>query len=140
MVFSPMEYTRDSTGVTYEVPEGFVTDFASIPRPLWPIYPKTGRYQLAAVVHDFLYWEQTTSRKDADQIFLEGMEESGVSKKDRLIIYHAVRQGGEGAWKKNAEQRAAGKPRVIPSEHRDIPANTEWAEYREFLYKEGVRP
>ncbi|MBK1832742.1 DUF1353 domain-containing protein [Roseibacillus ishigakijimensis] len=140
MVASPLIYERASTGEVYEVPEGFVTDFASIPRPLWPIYPKTGRYQLAAVVHDFLYWEQTTTRKEADEIFLAGMIESDVPKKDRTVIYQAVRTGGGRAWKKNAEERAAGKPRQIPSEYRDIPANTEWKEYREFLYKEGVRP
>lgn len=37
------------------VPEGFITDFASIPRFLWSIYPPTGRYQEAAVIHDWLY-------------------------------------------------------------------------------------
>ncbi|MGJ8724980.1 MAG: DUF1353 domain-containing protein [Roseibacillus sp.] len=140
VVEAPLVYERASNGEVYEVPEGFVTDFASIPRPLWPIYPKTGRYQLAAVVHDYLYWDQSLTRKQADDVFLEGMKESEVPKKDRFIIYQAVRKGGEKAWKNNAAQKAAGKPRIIPDEHRDIPANTEWAEYREHLYKEGVRP
>lgn len=140
VVEAPLVYTRASTGVTYTVPEGFVTDFASIPRPLWPIYPKTGRYQLAAVVHDFLYWEQSTTRKEADQIFLEGMKESEVPTKDRSIIYSAVRGGGESAWKKNKEQRDAGQPRIIPSEYRDLPANTTWEEYRAHLVSEGVKP
>jgi hypothetical protein len=40
------------------VEAGFVTDFASIPRPFWVIYAKWGKYGRAAVVHDWLYWRQ----------------------------------------------------------------------------------
>ena len=40
----------------------FMTDFASIPRPLWSILPQWGRYGNAAVVHDFGYWTQTRPR------------------------------------------------------------------------------
>jgi len=51
------------------VPAGFVTDFASTPRALWSVIPPTGRYQLAAVVHDFLYWDQGCTREQADTVF-----------------------------------------------------------------------
>ncbi len=37
------------------VQAGFVTDFASIPRGLWNLFPPTGHYGKAAVVHDWLY-------------------------------------------------------------------------------------
>ena len=47
------------------VPTGFVTDLASIPRPFWSVFPKTGRYAYAAIVHDYLYWTQTVSRDEA---------------------------------------------------------------------------
>lgn len=33
---------------------------------LWPILPPIDRYTRAAIVHDFLYWEQNTTRIDAD--------------------------------------------------------------------------
>lgn len=36
------------------VPKGFRTDFASTPRFLYPIFPPTGAWTKAAVVHDFL--------------------------------------------------------------------------------------
>ncbi|MCO6401333.1 MAG: DUF1353 domain-containing protein [Verrucomicrobia bacterium] len=37
-----------------EVPAGFLTDFASVPRILWPIIPiADGVYDPAAVVHDY---------------------------------------------------------------------------------------
>ena len=140
VVEKPLVYEIADTGRRVVVPEGFVTDFASIPRPLWPIYPRTGRYQFPAVVHDFLYWEQSTTREDADRIFLQGMKESTVAKKDRLIIFNAVRIGGSAAWNRNQEDKKKGLPRVIPSEYRSIPANTTWAEYRNYLVEHGVRP
>lgn len=36
------------------VPPGFVTDFASVPRLLWTLFPQSGRWDAAAVVHDCL--------------------------------------------------------------------------------------
>lgn len=36
------------------VPEGFVTDLASVPRAFWEIMRPEGRYAYAAVVHDYL--------------------------------------------------------------------------------------
>src|SRR5262245_22776830 len=69
----PLKYQRPKSTNEIVVPDGFVTDFASIPRAFWTIYPRTGRYQWAAVVHDYLYWEQTLSREEADHILLEAM-------------------------------------------------------------------
>lgn len=53
-----LAYQVLQTNFVIIVPAGFVTDFASTPRALWSVLPPTGRYQLAAVVHDFLYWDQ----------------------------------------------------------------------------------
>jgi hypothetical protein len=52
-LLQPIVYETEFGVIT--IPAGFVTDFASIPRFLWSIYPPTGRYQEAAVVHDWLY-------------------------------------------------------------------------------------
>ncbi len=57
-----------------DVPIGFHTDFASVPRPLWAFLPRWGKYGNAAVIHDYLYWEQSRPRKESDSILLEGME------------------------------------------------------------------
>lgn len=73
------------------VPEGFVTDLASIPRALWTIFPPMGRYSQAAVVHDYLCVSQIVPRKEADQIFLDLMEYCGVPLYKRKIFYYAVR-------------------------------------------------
>ena len=51
------------SGNLIDVPIGFMTDFASVPRPLWWFIPKWGKYGNAAVIHDFSYWQQQFSRK-----------------------------------------------------------------------------
>ena len=66
------------------VPEGFQTDFASVPRIFWVILPPDGKYTQAAVVHDFIYNKQIRSRKEADRIFLEAMQVLGVPAWKRL--------------------------------------------------------
>lgn len=81
------------------VPEGFPTDFASVPRIFWSILPPDGQYAQSAVLHDFLYSVQKYSRKRCDQIFLESMKVLKVSLWRRAIIYRAVRMFGWLAWK-----------------------------------------
>lgn len=80
--------------LTIIVKEGFITDFASVPRALWSIFPPTGKYTKAAVLHDFLYYDASNlnlTRKQCDRMFLKGMEVLGVRKWVRNIIYRAVR-------------------------------------------------
>jgi len=84
----------------YTVMEGFVSDFASIPRLCWPLigHP-AGEYAQASVLHDFLYRVQPVSRKKADELFLEGMEVLGVVPWKRKAMYAAVRCFAKHAWK-----------------------------------------
>jgi hypothetical protein len=83
------------------VPEGFVTDFASVPRALWSIFPPIGLYTKAAVIHDYLYQyghEFDRDRKFCDEIFLEAMKALGVSASVRNSMYWGVRLFGSGAY------------------------------------------
>lgn len=84
---------------------GFQTDFASIPRLLWAFLPRWGKYGNAAVIHDWLYWYQPRDRREADRIFLEGMEVLEVSAWKRNVIYYAVRAFGGIAWRSNRIRR-----------------------------------
>lgn len=77
------------------VPDGFITDFASVPRGLWNLFPPTGEYGHAAVIHDFLYRNTSKPREECDKIFLEAMEELGVNWLTRHIVYRAVRTFGD---------------------------------------------
>ena len=87
-----------------EVPATFRMDFASIPRIFWGILHPTGLYGKAAVIHDWLYRKQMSSRKEADDIFLEGMLVLNVPKWKAYTMYAAVRAFGWNAWRKNAKR------------------------------------
>lgn len=88
-------------GAVY-VPACFETDFASVPRFFWRIFPPTGPYGKAAVIHDFLYRGSGVARGLADKIFLEAMEELGVGWWTRHTIYRAVRLFGGAAYQVKA--------------------------------------
>ena len=83
---------------TINVPAGFITDFASVPRIFWAIIPQWGKYGNAAVLHDFLYQSGQYSRKRADEIFLEAMEVGGTSWLCRHVMFLAVRFFGGKAY------------------------------------------
>ena len=96
-LWKPFGYTTDDNK-SIVVQAGFVTDFASVPRPLWWFLPPWGKYGNAAVIHDFCYAEQICNRKWADKIFLEAMKELGVKPFIRYVMYIAVRLFGWLYW------------------------------------------
>lgn len=106
--------SEDSKEVV-DVPIGFVTDFASVPRPLWWLFPKWGKYGNAAVIHDYLYWDQRYNKKKADLIFREAMGVLGVNKFTSYILYRSVFWFGCFAWKSNRKRKRKGYDRVIKS-------------------------
>jgi hypothetical protein len=97
------------------VPHGFCTDLASIPQAFWSSgLTPTGRYAYAAIVHDFLYWTQTTTQLVADDILFAAMKDSQVNLPTRYIIYEPLRAGfGKSAWNGNAKAKAAGAKRFL---------------------------
>jgi len=95
------------------VPEGFVTDFASIPRVFWSLLRPDGQYTYPAIVHDYLYWIQDRPREEADLILKYGMEDFNVSGVAVSAIYAAVRVGGASAWDNNGRLRRDGERRIL---------------------------
>lgn len=96
-----------------EIEVGFDTDFASVPRGLWNLYPPDGDYTPAALIHDALYWHQAlcegglpVTREQADAVFFEAMTVLGIGWLTRSILYRAVRLGGGAAWADNARRKA----------------------------------
>jgi hypothetical protein len=112
------------------VPNGFCTDLASIPQVFWSFgLPHTGRYAYAAIVHDFLYWTQTTTQWMADQILLAAMKDTEVKWITRHIIYGTLRAGfGKIAWDNNAKAKAGGAKRFLKDlpPHREIVSWENW--------------
>lgn len=83
------------------VPQNFITDFASVPKFLWWVFPPTGFYQRAALLHDFCYHmgpRLALTRWDADAIFLRQMKRDGVGSRTRYTMWAAVRLFGWACW------------------------------------------
>lgn len=85
-------------GKRYIVPRGFITDLASIPRLLRALFDVNGESRAAAVLHDFLYCIQHTTRAEADALFLEALKSCGVPWATRYSMYLGVRAGGWMYW------------------------------------------
>lgn len=90
------------------VPAGTVVDFASTPRWLWTLIPKSGQYDYGATLHDAGYKGQLRTisgqrirliRSLCDELMDEGSAAAGVGKKTRAIMLAGVRMFGGGAYK-----------------------------------------
>lgn len=136
-----MPYVIGRTSDRIVVPAGFVTDFASIPQPLWSLgLSPHGQYSRAAVIHDYLYWTQGCTRDQADRLLVIAMKESRVGSFDEVVVYQGVDKGGQSSWDSNAAEKKAGLPRVISGKLRRPPdPNMNWPTYREILVKQGVK-
>lgn len=99
-LISPLCYHSEVAQKVITAEKGFVTDLASIPRGLWNIIPRTGKYDRAAVIHDVLYKNNGVTRKIADDVLYEAMVTCGVGAFQRRLIYWGVRSGGWVPWNK----------------------------------------
>jgi hypothetical protein len=98
-LLEPVVY-EDKYGVVYTVPEGYETDYASVPRALSWLYPKDGPYRPAAIVHDYLITnglelkEFDISSVRVDEIFREAMADIGnIPKVRQWVMWAGVRIG-----------------------------------------------
>lgn len=96
----PFQFDDDQMGITVYIPDQFVTDFNSVPRPLWVWFPPWECPE-AAVVHDWLYrYPGTLTRADADAIHRRVMEIQGERKSKRNTVWLGIRLGGWRPWNK----------------------------------------
>lgn len=126
------------------VPRGFVTDLASTPPSIWSIYPPFGKYLMASILHDYLYWMQTCVQAEADKIFYQTMRDAGVDQKTQTRFYFALQKFAKQAWEDNRRDRSAGFIRVIPDDIlRSTPpvigVNDSWSSIRAKLRERGVK-
>lgn len=87
-------------GGVYRVPNGFVTDLASIPVGLRSVFNRTGRSRKPAVFHDHMYSRQWETRKICDDLFKQALIERGMPKWQAWIYWAGVRAFGwtRGSW------------------------------------------
>lgn len=94
-------------GQLFEIPAGFRTDFASVPRWLQPLLSERAIRSLPSVAHDFLYF-QGTPKRIADAVFFELLAaEKNVPAWQRWIMFKAVEWFGDSAY---AAHRRKGHP------------------------------
>lgn len=117
-VEEPLAY-RAWCGRVFLVPAGVVTDGASVPRPLWWLYPPFGgEYDRAAIIHDYLYQHAEVfegdddghiGRGEVDGCFLEMMGVDEFRRTGRRVVHAGVRSGGWRSWRRyrKAARRAA---------------------------------
>ena len=94
---------------SYVIPVGFITDFASVPRPLWWFISPTDKTVIrASLLHDYLYRTGSRTRKDADYLFHLKLLEDGTPRWKAKLMYLAVRIFGKRAWNRYRREEDEG--------------------------------
>lgn len=96
-------HTFRSGPIEFQVPAGFRTDLASVPRCLLWLHDPLGLHQRAALFHDGAYELQPCSRLEADLIFAAALEVDQVPAWRRASLFWAVRLLGWWRWEKARE-------------------------------------
>lgn len=98
------------------VPAGFITDLASIPKPLQAFESKTGPSMAPAIVHDYLYWYQPCTKDEADAVFYVAMLSMDVGHVVTPAIFQTVSDFGS-AFDENRARRLSGEKRTFTSDY-----------------------
>ncbi len=109
-LLAPFEYHLGNYPTKYNsdiitVPEGFITDLASIPRVFWSILSPIDEYVKAAVLHDWLYHTGLYSKTRTELIFKEAMQVLNTPKWKINSVYSAVYLFGHYRWYKVKRER-----------------------------------
>lgn len=90
-LLKPFKYI-DSKGVEWSVPDGFISDGASIPEYLWVLVggPYSGPYRDAAVVHDYYCSVQSRPYMDVHDVFLEAALNRGTPVHKAQTMYAGI--------------------------------------------------
>ncbi len=94
-LLEPFGY-KDSKGVDWDVPAGYVSDGASIPWSLWSFIggPYDGPYRDAAIIHDYYCEKKLRKWEDTHSMFLEAAIKRGVPEATAQTMYAGILYGG----------------------------------------------
>jgi len=97
-----------------EVPAGFVTDYASIPKYLrWYINSDDPKIMGPAFIHDFLYQTNITSRATADAIFYHLLRENNVKRWEAKFMRLGVSLFGKKSYLNGPQRLTKNSPELI---------------------------
>ena len=111
------EFQRDLTCLSdiagrFVVPDGFLTDGASIPRPVWALLDNSDPDLLyPAFAHDYLYavqgdlLERRLTRQQCDAVLAEQMQAVNAPRWKIAAVYRALRIAGGFAWDNAAQAK-----------------------------------
>lgn len=104
MVSIPFCYQSDILNKIVNVPIGFTTDFASVPR-IPGVFDAFGdRAHKAAVIHDYLYHHHEICDKDtADKVLKEAMLVSGIDPDVADAFYLGVQAFGSSSYESDSK-------------------------------------
>jgi len=99
-IATPMRVVMND-GSIFDVPKGFITDFASSRVGRWNFLGVDAAQSMSAILHDYLYKTGIVSKHKADLYFQEGLlsDSENVSWWDRWKGYWGVRLFGGFAWR-----------------------------------------
>jgi hypothetical protein len=97
---APLVYKSEVAKLTFRVPAGFETDFASVPRTPVAFLLTADSAHEASTVHDWLYSEHAVARDVADAVLREASLVSGVPAWRAALMFWGVRALGWSHWGK----------------------------------------
>lgn len=100
---APLVFWSGFFGQEIEVPAGFVTDFASVPRIPVAYLLAGGDFQAPATLHDYLYRSGIVTRAIADGMLSEACVVSGVPTWRTFIAWLGVRLFGWAHYRKGEQ-------------------------------------
>lgn len=101
-IHKPITYIL-SNDIEIIIPKGLETDFATIPRFFWRLFPPhLKKYRQGAVVHDYLYMTEDVivSRAFADAEFRRILINKGTTKWQAWLFWVVIRMFGNKNWNK----------------------------------------
>jgi len=119
IVLRPLEFTTGPNNqFALQVPIGFVTDLASIPKLLWWWQAPHESTMAPAIIHDFLYWLQPCTKDQADAVMYIAMLQVGMDKSQIDKIYWGIRtEKAQAAWNENYKARMNGEKRFFSEQY-----------------------
>ncbi|MFM4719143.1 DUF1353 domain-containing protein [Aeromonas bivalvium] len=112
LVTYPLRYSINDGRHEIVVPIGFVSDLASIPKALWWWQSPHEATMAPAIIHDYLYWEQSCTKDEADAVMYLAMQDLSV--KGIAAVYVGIRTPiAKTAWARNTQARTKGETRFF---------------------------
>lgn len=106
-LYCPTQIIFDFRGKNYEVtiPEGFETNFASIPKKFRNVLSNVSKLDVAYLLHDWLYSTLSKdgfTKSDVDIMLRRNLNYLGLGFIDQWSVYYSVKFFGDGHYKTSA--------------------------------------